>query len=91
VLVSQGQRSASERAPLQRAHMVNEMLGMDTAVDFGISGEYVTRVVDRAALFRGCPGAVHKNNGPHFTNRAFSACRQAHGVRHVLIQPGRSM
>ena len=28
---------------------------VDIAVDFGISGQYVTRVLDRAALFRGWP------------------------------------
>ena len=31
---------------------------VDIAVDWGISGEYVTRMLDRAALFRGYPLAV---------------------------------
>lgn len=35
---------------------------VDIAVDFGISGQYVTRVLDRAALFRGYPQAVRTDN-----------------------------
>jgi putative transposase len=60
---------------------------VDIAVDFGISGQYVTRVLDRAALFRGYPQAVRTDNGPEFTSRAFMAWAQAHGIRHILIQP----
>ncbi len=64
---------------------------VDIVVDFGISGQYVTRVLDRAALFRGYPKAVRTDNGPEFTSRAFMAWTQAHGIRHILIQPGRPM
>ncbi len=31
---------------------------VDLAVDWGISGQYVTRLLDRAAIFRGYPLAV---------------------------------
>ena len=64
---------------------------VDIAVDYGISGQYVTRLLDRAAIFRGYPAAVRTDNGPEFTCRAFMAWAQAHGVRHILIQPGRPM
>ena len=64
---------------------------VDIVVDFGISGEYVTRVLDRAALFRGYPQVVRTDNGPEFTSRAFMAWAQAPGIRHILIQPGRPM
>ena len=64
---------------------------VDIAVGFGISGQYVTRVLDRAALFRRYPQAVRTDNGPEFTSRAFMAWAQAHGIRHILIQPGRPM
>ena len=64
---------------------------VDLAVDYGISGEYVTRLLDRAARFRGYPEAVRTDNGPEFTSRAFMAWAQQHGVRHVLIEPGRPM
>jgi len=64
---------------------------VDIAVDHGISGEYVTRVLDRAARFRGYPSAVRTDNGPEFTSRAFIAWAQSHGIRHILIEPGRPM
>lgn len=64
---------------------------VDIAVDYGISGQYVTRLLDQAAIFRGYPLAVRTDNGPEFTSRAFMAWATSHGVRHILIQPGRPM
>jgi putative transposase len=64
---------------------------VDITVDYGISGEYVTRLLDRAAVFRGYPTAVRTDNGPEFTSRAFIAWTQAHRVRHLLIEPGKPM
>jgi len=64
---------------------------VDIAVDFGISGEYVTRLLDQAAVFRGYPRAVRTDNGPEFTSRAFMAWTQTHGIRHLLIDPGKPM
>jgi hypothetical protein len=61
------------------------------AVDYGISGQYVTRLLDQAALFRGYPSAVRTDNGPEFTSRVFMAWAQRHGIRHILIEPGRPM
>lgn len=37
---------------------------VDITTDFGIGGEYVTRLLDRAATFRGYPEAVRTDNGP---------------------------
>lgn len=64
---------------------------VDIAVDYGISGQYVTRLLDQAATFRGYPLAVRTDNGPEFTSQAFVALASAHGVRHILTQPGRPM
>ncbi len=64
---------------------------VDIAVDYGISGQYVTRLLDQAAIFRGYPLAVRTDNGPEFTSRAFMAWATSRGVRHILIQPGRPM
>ena len=64
---------------------------VDIAGDWGISGLYVTRLLDRAALFRGYPQAVRTDNGPEFTSRAFMAWAHTHSVRHILIEPGRPM
>ena len=61
------------------------------AVDWGISGQYVTRLLEQAALFRGYPLAVRTDNGPEFTSRAFMAWSNTHGIRHILIEPGRPM
>jgi putative transposase len=40
---------------------------IDIAVDHGISGAYVTRLLDQAACFRGYPRAVRTDHGPEFT------------------------
>lgn len=64
---------------------------VDIAVDWGISGEYVTRILDRAAIFCGYPQAVRTDIGLEFTSRAFMVWAHSHGVRHILIQPGRLM
>lgn len=64
---------------------------VDIGVDYGISGQYVTRLLDRAAAFHGYPSAVRTDNGPEFTSRAFMAWAQGHGIRHILIEPGRPM
>ncbi len=47
---------------------------VNTSVDWGISGVYVTRLLDRAALFRGYLLAVRTDNGPELTSRV------VHGV-----------
>ena len=64
---------------------------VDIATDYGISGQYVARLLDQAALFRGYPRAVRTDNGPEFTSRAFMGWAQAHGIRHILIAPGKPM
>jgi putative transposase len=64
---------------------------IDVATDFGISGLYVTRMLDRAAIFRGYPKAVRTDNGPEFTSRAFMGWAQSHGIRHLLTEPGKPM
>jgi putative transposase len=50
---------------------------VDVATDFGISGNYVTRLLDQAATFRGYPSAVRTDNGPKFTSRVFMAWASA--------------
>lgn len=46
-------------------------------VDHGIGGQYVTRLLDQAAVFRGYPKAVRTDNGPEFASRAFMAWRSS--------------
>jgi len=64
---------------------------IDVAVDHGMGGQYVTRLLDHAARFRGYPRAGRTDNGPEFTSRAFMSWAQAKGVRHLLIEPGKPM
>jgi len=56
-----------------------------------LKGQYVTRLLEQAATFRGYPRAVRTDNGPEFTSRVFMAWAQAHGICHLLIEPGRPM
>ena len=64
---------------------------VDIAVDFGMDGTYVTRILDQAANFRGYPQAIRTDNGPEFTSRTFMGWAQSHGIEHLLIEPGRPM
>ena len=64
---------------------------VDITVDYGISGQYVTRVLDQVARLRGYPAAVRTDNGPEFTSRAFLAWTHKNGIRHILIEPGKPM
>ena len=61
---------------------------VDITADYGIGSAYVTRLLDRAATFRGYPQEVRTDNGPEFTCRAFMTWTQKHGIRHILIEPG---
>ena len=58
---------------------------VDIAVDPGISGEYVTNILERAAKFRGYPQAIRTDGGPEFTSRIFMAWMHHCGIEHLLI------
>ncbi len=62
---------------------------VDIAVDHGISGHYVTRVLDQAIRFRGVPKAIRTDQGPEFTGRALDQWAYLNGVQLKLIQPGK--
>ncbi len=64
---------------------------VDLAVDHGMGGAYVVRLLDQAACFRGYPRAVRTDNGPEITSRVFIAWTQRHGIAHWLIDPGKPM
>jgi putative transposase len=61
---------------------------IDIAVDHGIGGEYVTRVLERAGQFRGYPQALRTDQGPEFTSRALLAWLHGRGIEHRLIDAG---
>jgi putative transposase len=57
---------------------------VDIAVDFGISGQYVTRLLDQAAIFRGYPVAVRTDNELNaigFTTKRQSSSRLQFAVK----------
>ena len=62
---------------------------IDLAVDYGISGHYVTRVLDQVARFRGYPKAIRTDQGPEFTGKALDQWACQHGVQLKLIQAGK--
>lgn len=64
---------------------------MNIGVDYGVSSQYVTRLLDQVTIFRGYPAAVRTDHGPELTSRALIAWTQAYGARHLLIEPGKPM
>lgn len=62
---------------------------LDIAVDFGISGEYVSRVLGHIGQFRGLPKAIRTDQGPEFTSRALDRWAYGQGVDLKLIAAGK--
>ena len=62
---------------------------LDIPVAHGLSGEQVTRILDRIAAFRGYPAAIRTDQGPEFTGKALDQRAYRHGVEIKLIQPGK--
>jgi putative transposase len=58
-------------------------------IDYGMGGQYVTRVLDHVSQFRGYPKAIRTDQGPEFTSRAFMAWAHARGVRHIINDAGK--
>jgi putative transposase len=64
---------------------------VDIVVDHSITGEYVVRVLEQAAIFRGLPAAIRTDQGPEFTGKALDQWAYRNGVELKLIQPGKPM
>jgi putative transposase len=62
---------------------------LDIAVDYGISGGYVTHVLERISQFRGMPRAIRTDQGPEFTSRAMDRWAYGHGINLKLIAAGK--
>lgn len=62
---------------------------VELAVDHGISGLYVTRVLERAGRFRGLPRAIRTDQGPEFTGKALDQWAVEKGITLKLIEPGK--
>ena len=62
---------------------------LDIAVDYGISGAYVARVLEAIGKFRGLPRAIRTDQGPEFTSRALDRWAYGCGIDLKLIAAGR--
>lgn len=62
---------------------------LDIAVDHGISGGYVVRVLEAVRQFRGLPRAIRTDQGPEFTSRALDCWAYGCGVDLKLIAAGK--
>lgn len=60
-------------------------------VDTSISGERVTRVLDRLIEHHGLPEVLVTDNGPEFTSRAMLLWAEERGIALHYIDPGRPM
>jgi putative transposase len=58
-------------------------------VDTSLSGERVTRVLDRLIARRGKPQSLVIDNGPEFASRAMDAWAYQRGIQLDFIRPGR--
>lgn len=58
-------------------------------VDHAMSGQYVTRVLDRISLERGLPQVIRTDNGPEFISRAMLTWAHQRGVTLRHIEPGK--
>lgn len=62
---------------------------LDIAVDYGISGGYVARILDGIGQFRGLPHAIRTDQGPEFTSRALDHWAYGRSVDLKLIAAGK--
>ena len=60
-------------------------------MDFGLSGEYVSRLLDCGDVFEGYPHMVRTGNGLKFTSRLYMAWAQRHGICFIVVKLIRQM
>ena len=64
---------------------------IDIVVDHGISGRYVTRVLDQIGKFRELPRVIRTDQGPEFTGKALDQWACERGIELRLIEAGKPM
>ena len=62
---------------------------VDIAVDHGISGMYVTRILEQADIFRGFPRAIRTDGGPEFTSRVIMGWMHTNKIEHLMMHLGK--
>jgi putative transposase len=58
-------------------------------IDFSLTGERVTRVLERLRITRGLPLVIQADNGPELRGRVLDQWACEHGVRLQFIEPGK--
>ena len=58
-------------------------------VDASLTGERVTRVLQRLCELRAVPTVIQSDNGPEFRGRVMDEWAYGHGVRLQFIEPGK--
>jgi putative transposase len=58
-------------------------------VDHSLTGQRITRVLERVALIRGLPEVITVDNGPEFISKALDSWAYTNGVKLRFIQPGK--
>lgn len=58
-------------------------------VDVSLTGERVTRVLERLSHARGLPSVIQADNGPELRSRALDQWAYEHGVKLQFIAPGK--
>jgi putative transposase len=58
-------------------------------VDHSLTGQRVTRVLDRIAMTRGLPEVINVDNGPEFISKALDLWAYNNNVKLRFIQPGK--
>jgi putative transposase len=58
-------------------------------VDVSLTGERITRVLERLRTTRGLPLVTQADNGPELRDRALDQWAHEHGVRLQFIEPGK--
>lgn len=57
-------------------------------VDHSLTGQRITRVLERAALTRGLPEVITVDNGPEFTSKALDSWAYTNGLNCALSNRG---
>lgn len=63
--------------------------GLRIEIDFSLTAERVTRVLDQLCLVRGRPERLRVDRGPEFTSALLAGWCRDHGVELEFIQPGK--
>ena len=62
---------------------------IDLVAEHGISDQYVVRVLERAAQFRGLPVAIRTDQGPEVTSKALDQWAYQNRIQLKLIEAGK--